>query len=402
MPYITEVYAKSILDSKGNPTIECEVFTESGAYGRASVSSMYDMSFDNKEIRDKGDTKYNGLGVSKAVSNINDIIEKSLVGEDVRDQAKIDNKLLKLDNTQNKSKLGTNAILAVSLAVVRCASDYTGLSLHSYIGGAMSRNVPRPLITITSYKGIEVIVEVIKEIGILESFRIIKEISNKFEQYFSYPNSVDSSFNTEFTTLESLLQKLKKIIEGFGLKLSKDINIILNMNADNFYDLKNKTYTVDGKEKTSLEMIEYYESLIKKYNISMFIDPYSKADTDAYKKLTKRLGLRAKIAGYNLYSSNRRKIEKGLDNQYTNAVVLNISEIGTLTETYDIVEVIKRKGASIILSESSTESEDSIISDIAVGLNIPMIKLSSLFSNGSTPKYNELIRINDSLATTLK
>ena len=402
MPYITEVYAKSILDSKGNPTIECEVFTESGAYGRASVSSMYDMSFDNKEIRDKGDTKYNGLGVSKAVSNINDIIEKSLVGEDVRDQAKIDNKLLKLDNTQNKSKLGTNAILAVSLAVVRCASDYTGLSLHSYIGGAMSRNIPRPLITITSYKGIEVIVEVIKEIGILESFRIIKEISNKFEQYFSYPNSVDSSFNTEFTTLESLLQKLKKITEGFGLKLSKDINIILNMNADNFYDLKNKTYTVDGKEKTSLEMIEYYESLIKKYNISMFIDPYSKADTDAYKKLTKRLGLRAKIAGYNLYSSNRRKIEKGLDNQYTNAVVLNISEIGTLTETYDIVEVIKRKGASIILSESSTESEDSIISDIAVGLNIPMIKLSSLFSNGSTPKYNELIRINDSLATTSK
>ena len=402
MPYITEVYAKSILDSKGNPTIECEVFTESGAYGRASVSSMYDMSFDNKEIRDKGDTKYNGLGVSKAVSNINDIIEKSLVGEDVRDQAKIDNKLLKLDNTQNKSKLGTNAILAVSLAVVRCASDYTGLSLHSYIGGAMSRNIPRPLITITSYKGIEVIVEVIKEIGILESFRIIKEISNKFEQYFSYPNSVDSSFNTEFTTLESLLQKLKKITEGFGLKLSKDINIILNMNADNFYDLKNKTYTVDDKQKTSLELIEYYESLIKKYNISVFIDPYSKADTDAYKKLTKRLGLRAKIAGYNLYSSNRRKIEKGLDNQYTNAVVLNISEIGTLTETYDIVEVIKRKGASIILSESSTESEDSIISDIAVGLNIPMLKLSSLFSNGSTPKYNELIRINDSLATTLK
>lgn len=402
MPYITEVYAKSILDSKGNPTIECEVFTESGAYGRASVSSMYDMSFDNKEIRDKGDTKYNGLGVNKTVSNINDIIEKSLVGEDVRDQAKIDNKLLKLDNTQNKSKLGTNAILAVSLAVARCASDYTGLSLHSYIGGAMSRNIPRPLITITSYKGIEVIVEVIKEIGILESFRIIKELCNKFEQYYDYPNSVDSSFNKEFNNLESVLQKLKKIIESYGLKHSKDINIILNMNADNFYDLKNKTYTVDGKEKTSLEMIEYYESLIKKYNISMFIDPYSKGDTDAYKKLTKRLGLRAKIAGYNLYSSNRRKIEKGLDNQYTNAVVLNISEIGTLTETYDIVEVIKRKGASIMLSESSTESEDSIISDIAVGLNIPMIKLSSLFSNGSTPKYNELIRINDSLDTTLK
>ena len=402
MPYITEVYAKSILDSKGNPTIECEVFTESGAYGRASVSSMYDMSFDNKEIRDKGDTKYNGLGVNKAVSNINDIIEKSLVGEDVRDQAKIDNKLLKLDNTQNKSKLGTNAILAVSLAAVRCASDYTGLSLHSYIGGAMSRNIPRPLITITSYKGIEVIVEVIKEIGILESFRIIKELCNKFEPYYDYPNSVDSSFKKEFNNLESVLQKLKKIIESYGLKHSKDINIILNMNADNFYDLKNKTYTVDGKEKTSLEMIEYYESLIKKYNISMFIDPYSKGDTDAYKKLTKRLGLRAKIAGYNLYSSNRRKIEKGLDNQYTNAVVLNISEIGTLTETYDIVEVIKRKGASIMLSESSTESEDSIISDIAVGLNIPMIKLSSLFSNGSTPKYNELIRINDSLDTTLK
>ena len=402
MPYITEVYAKSILDSKGNPTIECEVFTESGAYGRASVSSMYDMSFDNKEIRDKGDTKYNGLGVNKTVSNINDIIEKSLVGEDVRDQAKIDNKLLKLDNTQNKSKLGTNAILAVSLAVARCASDYTGLSLHSYIGGAMSRNIPRPLITITSYKGIEVIVEVIKEIGILESFRIIKELCNKFEQYYDYPNSVDSSFNKEFNNLESVLHKLKKIIESYGLKHSKDINIILNMNADNFYDLKNKTYRVDGKEKTSLEMIEYYESLIKKYNISMFIDPYSKGDTDAYKKLTKRLGLRAKITGYNLYSSNRRKIEKGLDNQYTNAVVLNISEIGTLTETYDLVEVIKRKGASIILSESSTESEDSIISDIAVGLNIPMIKLSSLFSNGSTPKYNELIRINDSLDTTLK
>ena len=155
MPYITEIYAKEILDSKGLPTLECEVFTESGAYGRASVSSMYDQIFDNKEVRDKDNKRYLGLGVLKAVENINNIVEKALVGEDVRDQAKIDNKLLKIDNTLNKSKLGVNTILSVSLAVARAASDYTGLSLHTYLGGPMSRTMPSPVITIATYKGFQ-------------------------------------------------------------------------------------------------------------------------------------------------------------------------------------------------------------------------------------------------------
>ena len=151
MPYITEVYAKEVLDASGYPTVECEVFTESGAYGRATVASMYDKSIDCKELRDKDDKRYFGRGVLKAVDNINNVLEKALVGEDVRDQVKIDNKLLKLDNTLNKSKLGVNTILSLSLAVSRAASDYAGLSLHSYLGGAMSRTIPSPLITIYSY-----------------------------------------------------------------------------------------------------------------------------------------------------------------------------------------------------------------------------------------------------------
>ena len=398
MPYITEIYAKEILDSKGLPTLECEVFTESGAYGRASVSSMYDQIFDNKEVRDKDNKRYLGLGVLKAVENINNIVEKALVGEDVRDQAKIDNKLLKIDNTLNKSKLGVNTILSVSLAVARAASDYTGLSLHTYLGGPMSRTMPSPVITIATYKGFQVMAEVIKEIPVIEKFSIINDIKNKFLSNTQTLNN-DVSFNECFTSLDSVLDEIKKIIESLGLKITKDINLILNVSSDYLYDTKSKKYSINDDKKSSLEMIEYYESLLKKYNISMFIDPLSHQDSDNYKKLTKRLGQRTKIAGYNLYSSSRRKIEKGLANFYSNSIILNISEIGTLTETYDLVEYIKNRGINVSLAISNSESEDSFIADLGVALNIDKLILSSIDSNGSTPKYNELIRIEDSLAS---
>lgn len=401
MPYITEIYAKEILDSKGLPTLECEVFTESGAYGRASVSSMYDQIFDNKEVRDKDNKRYLGLGVLKAVENINNIVEKALVGEDVRDQAKIDNKLLKIDNTLNKSKLGVNTILSVSLAVARAASDYTGLSLHTYLGGPMSRTVPSPVITIATYKGFQVMAEVIKEIPVIEKFSIINDIKNKFLSNTQTFNN-DVSFFDGFSSLDSVLDEIKKIIESLGLKITKDINLILNVSSDYLYDTKTKKYSINDDKKSSLEMIEYYESLLKKYNISMFIDPLSHQDSDNYKKLTKRLGQRTKIAGYNLYSSSRRKIEKGLANFYTNSIILNISEIGTLTETYDLVEYIKERGINVSLAISNSESEDSFIADLGVALNIDKLILSSIDSNGSTPKYNELIRIEDSLGFASK
>ena len=401
MPYITEIYAKEILDSKGLPTLECEVFTESGAYGRASVSSMYDQIFDNKEVRDKDNKRYLGLGVLKAVENINNIVEKALVGEDVRDQAKIDNKLLKIDNTLNKSKLGVNTILSVSLAVARAASDYTGLSLHTYLGGPMSRTMPLPVITIATYKGFQVMTEVIKEIPVIEKFSIINDIKNKFLSNTQTFNN-DVSFNECFTSLDSVLDEIKKIIESLGLKITKDINLILNVSSDYLYDTKSKKYSINDDKKSSLEMIEYYESLLKKYNITMFIDPLSHQDSDNYKKLTKRLGQRTKIAGYNLYSSSRRKIEKGLANFYTNSIILNISEIGTLTETYDLVEYIKERGINVSLAISNSESEDSFIADLGVALNIDKLILSTIDSNGSTPKYNELIRIEDSLGLASK
>ena len=263
MPYITEIYAKEILDSKGLPTLECEVFTESGAYGRASVSSMYDQIFDNKEVRDKDNKRFLGLGVLKAVENINNIVEKALVGEDVRDQAKIDNKLLKIDNTLNKSKLGVNTILSVSLAVARAASDYTGLSLHTYLGGPRTRTNTSPVITIALYKGFDVMVEVIKDVPIIEKYSIINDIENKFKSYISSPSN-DASFFDGFTSLDSVLDEIKKIIESYGYKLTKDINLILNISSDYLYDTKTKKYSLLNDKKTSLEMIEYYESLLKK------------------------------------------------------------------------------------------------------------------------------------------
>ena len=325
MPYITEILSKVILDSSGFPTVECEVFTESGAYGRASSASLYSSKTTIKDLRDKDSSKYFGLGVNKAVDNINLEIEKALIGEDCREQVRIDNKLNKLDNTINKTKLGLNAISAVSLAIARAASDYTGLSLHSYLGGAVKRSIPSPLVTIYKHNGIEIIFDPMKD-KIIESLRLLKEVSFM----------VKENLHTENKSLKDVIQEIIKIAGKLYYKNNIDYSIYLNMFMDDFYDAKTKEYNFESLKKTQ-EIIDYYDMLVKRFNIDGFIDPLYHADNDGYKKLTKRLTNRSKIIGYNYFESNRRRIEKAISSATVNAVMLSITEIGTISEISDLI-----------------------------------------------------------------
>ncbi|MBP5343369.1 hypothetical protein J6Y73_05535 [bacterium] len=385
MPYITEILSKVILDSSGFPTVECEVFTESGAYGRASSASLYSSKTTIKDLRDKDSSKYFGLGVNKAVDNINLEIEKALIGEDCREQVRIDNKLNKLDNTINKTKLGLNAISAVSLAIARAASDYTGLSLHSYLGGAVKRSIPSPLVTIYKHNGIEIIFDPMKD-KIIESLRLLKEVSFM----------VKENLHTENKSLKDVIQEIIKIAGKLYYKNNIDYSIYLNMFMDDFYDAKTKEYNFESLKKTQ-EIIDYYDMLVKRFNIDGFIDPLYHADNDGYKKLTKRLTNRSKIIGYNYFESNRRRIEKAISSATVNAVMLSITEIGTISEISDLIEYLRDNNIYVYLSASENESEDSFIADLGVALSINKIRLLSINSSGSIPKFNELIRIENSL-----
>lgn len=385
MPYITEILSKVILDSSGFPTVECEVFTESGAYGRASSASLYSSKTTIKDLRDKDSSKYFGLGVNKAVDNINLEIEKALIGEDCREQVRIDNKLNKLDNTINKTKLGLNAISAVSLAIARAASDYTGLSLHSYLGGAVKRSIPSPLVTIYKHNGIEIIFDPMKD-KIIESLRLLKEVSFM----------VKENLHTENKSLKDVIQEIIKIAGKLYYKNNIDYSIYLNMFMDDFYDAKTKEYNFESLKKTQ-EIIDYYDMLVKRFNIDGFIDPLYHADNDGYKKLTKRLTNRSKIIGYNYFESNRRRIEKAISSATVNAVMLSITEIGTISEISDLIEYLRDNNIYVYLSASENESEDSFIADLGVALSINKIRLLSIDSSGSIPKFNELIRIENSL-----
>ena len=385
MPYITEILSKVILDSSGFPTVECEVFTESGAYGRASSASLYSSKTTIKDLRDKDSSKYFGLGVNKAVDNINLEIEKALIGEDCREQVRIDNKLNKLDNTINKTKLGLNAISAVSLAIARAASDYTGLSLHSYLGGAVKRSIPSPLVTIYKHNGIEIIFDPMKD-KIIESLRLLKEVSFM----------VKENLHTENKSLKDVIQEIIKIAGKLYYKNNIDYSIYLNMFMDDFYDAKTKEYNFESLKKTQ-EIIDYYDMLVKRFNIDGFIDPLYHADNDGYKKLTKRLTNRSKIIGYNYFESNRRRIEKAISSATVNAVMLSITEIGTISEISDLIEYLRDNNIFVYLSASENESEDSFIADLGVALSINKIRLLSIDSSGSIPKFNELIRIENSL-----
>ena len=412
MPNITDIYAREVLDSRGNPTVEVEVYLECGIKARAIVPSGASTGmYEAIELRDN-EKRYMGKGVKKAVSNVNDIIAPKIIGYDCRCQALIDNEMIKLDGTPNKSNLGANAILGVSLAVLKAAAEYSDLPLYQYIGGVNGKILPTPLMNIlnggahanfsTDFQEYMISPVGFKKFSdalcaSTEVFHTLKQILK--EKKLTTTVGDEGGFAPILSSNEEALGLITEAIEKAGYVSGVDFVLALDVASSEFYNSETKKYDLkcENKSLTSDEMIEYYESLIKKYPIISIEDGLDENDFDGWKKLTKKLGNKIQLVGDDLFVTNTKKLKFGIDNKMANSILVKINQIGTITETFDAVEMAKRAGYTAIISHRSGESEDTTIADIAVGLNAGLIKTGSLSRTDRIAKYNQLLRIEDEL-----
>ena len=417
MPYIVEVFAREVLDSRGNPTVEAEVWTESGAHGSAIVPSGASTGkHEALELRDGDPKRYGGKGTLKAVENVNTEIAKALIGEDVRDQARIDHKMIDLDGTPNKSRLGANAILAVSMAVARAAAEYSGLPLYQYLGGYGALTLPTPMMNIMNGgehadNSLDIQEIMIMPVGApscteairmgAEVFHALKSLLNKAGMVTSVGDEGGFAPNVSGTT--EALDFIIKAIEKAGYVPGKDVCIAMDAAANSFtIDEAKHIYKIDGKELDTDGMIEFYKDLCNKYPIISIEDGLDEDNIEGWKKLTKALGKKVQLVGDDLFVTDAKRLEKGIKGGYANAILLKVNQIGSLTETFEAVEMAKRAGYGTIVSHRSGESEDAFIADLSVALNSLQIKTGSLSRTDRIAKYNQLMRIEEQLASTAK
>ncbi|MCT4660671.1 MAG: phosphopyruvate hydratase [Tissierellales bacterium] len=415
MSVIVDVWAREILDSRGNPTVEVEVVTESGSVGRAAVPSGASTgAFEAVELRDGDKGRYLGKGVQKAVDNVNEVISTELVGWDVRDQAGIDQMLIELDDTDNKAKLGANAMLGVSLAVAKAAADYSGLELYQYIGGCNAKQLPVPMMNILNGgehadNNVDIQEFMVMPVG-AESF---KEALRMCAEVFHSLKSVLKSkgLNTAVgdeggfaPNLESNEEALKIIVEAIkaaGYKPGDDIRIAMDPASTEFYDVDKKKYVLagEGRELTSEEMVNYYAELCEKYPIISIEDGLAEEDWDGFKLFTEKLGDKLQIVGDDLFVTNTKRLAKGIDLGIANSILIKLNQIGTLTETLDAIEMAKRAGYTAVVSHRSGETEDTTIADLVVATNAGQIKTGAPSRTDRVAKYNQLLRIEEGLGT---
>jgi enolase len=414
MPYIVDVYAREVMDSRGNPTIEVEVTTESGAFGRAIVPSGASTGErEALELRDEDKSRFLGKGVLKAVDNVNDIISEALLGMDVTRQNEIDALMIELDGTPDKSNLGANAILGVSMAAARAAADFYGLPLYKYLGGFNAKELPVPMMNVInggahSDAKIDFQEYMIMPIGatsIKEAIRMGAETFHALKKVLKGRGHVTSvgdegGFAPNLANNEEPLEVIIEAIKAAGYVPGKDIALAMDVAASEFYDVDKKVYTFKKSTKevlTSDEMIDYYENLVNKYPIVSIEDGLGERDWDGWKRLTDRLGARIQIVGDDLFVTNPAILKEGIDKGIANSILIKVNQIGTLSETFDAMEMAKRNGYTTVVSHRSGESEDTIIADIAVAFNAGQIKTGSMSRTDRIAKYNQLIRIEDEL-----
>ncbi|HET6786209.1 MAG TPA: phosphopyruvate hydratase [Erysipelotrichaceae bacterium] len=414
MPYIVDVYAREVMDSRGNPTIEVEVTTESGAFGRAIVPSGASTGErEALELRDEDKTRFLGKGVLKAVDNVNDVISEALLGMDVTRQNEIDALMIELDGTPDKSKLGANAILGVSMAAARAAADFYGLPLYKYLGGFNAKELPVPMMNVInggahSDAKIDFQEYMIMPIGatsVKEAIRMGAETFHALKKVLKGRGHVTSvgdegGFAPNLANNEEPLEVIIEAIKAAGYVPGKDIALAMDVAASEFYDVEKKVYTFKKSTKevlTSDEMIDYYENLVNKYPIVSIEDGLGERDWDGWKRLTDRLGKRIQIVGDDLFVTNPAILREGIDKGIANSILIKVNQIGTLTETFDAMEMAKRNGYTTVVSHRSGESEDTTIADIAVAFNAGQIKTGSMSRTDRIAKYNQLIRIEDEL-----
>lgn len=414
MPYIVDVYAREVMDSRGNPTIEVEVSTESGAFGRAIVPSGASTGErEALELRDDDKTRFLGKGVLKAVDNVNDIISEALLGMDVTLQNEIDALMIELDGTPDKSRLGANAILGVSMACARAAADFYGMPLYKYLGGFNAKELPVPMMNVInggahSDAKIDFQEYMIMPIGatsVKEAIRMGAEIFHALKKVLKGRGHVTSvgdegGFAPNLANNEEPLEVIVEAIKAAGYVPGKDIALAMDVAASEFFDVEKKVYVFKkstGEIKTSEEMIDYYENLLNKYPIVSIEDGLGERDWDGWKLMTDRLGKRIQIVGDDLFVTNPTILKEGIDKGIANSILIKVNQIGTLSETFDAMEMAKRNGYTTVVSHRSGESEDTTIADIAVAFNAGQIKTGSMSRTDRIAKYNQLIRIEDEL-----
>ena len=412
MSYIADIHARQILDSRGNPTVEVDVLTENGQLGRAAVPSGASTGIHEAvELRDNDKSVYVGKGVLKAVANVNDIIADQLIGWSINDQAGIDAKLIEIDGTENKSKLGANATLAVSMAVAKAAAIESNLPLYRYLGGVNATVLPMPLMNILNggvhadnkidyqeYMIVPVGAESFSE-GLrwgVEIFHQLKSVLKK--KGYSTNVGDEGGFAPDIQSNEEAIETVLMAIEAAGYKVGSQIGIALDAaSSEMFKDGKYKFYKSSGREISSDEMVAYWTEWVNKYPIVSIEDGMAEEDWDGWKKLTDAVGNRVQLVGDDLFVTNTKILKRGIDTGTANSILIKVNQIGTITETINAVQMAQNAGYTTIMSHRSGETEDTTIADLAVALNCGQIKTGSASRTDRMAKYNQLIRIEEAL-----
>ncbi|RIM17328.1 surface-displayed alpha-enolase [Staphylococcus chromogenes] len=422
MPIITDVYAREVLDSRGNPTVEVEVLTESGAFGRALVPSGASTGeHEAVELRDGDKDRYLGKGVEKAVENVNEIIAPEIIeGEfSALEQVSIDKMMIQLDGTANKGKLGANAILGVSIAVARAAADFLGQPLYKYLGGFNSTVLPTPMMNIVNGGSHSDAPIAFQEFMILpvgaesfkEALRWGAEVFHALAKILKSRGLVtavgdEGGFAPKFEGTEDGVETIIEAIKTAGYEPGKDIFIGFDCASSEFYENGVYDYTKfegkKGAKRTAEEQVDYLEELVNKYPILTIEDGMDENDWDGWKLLTERIGDRVQLVGDDLFVTNTEILSKGIQNHIGNSILIKVNQIGTLTETFEAIEMAQKAGYTAVVSHRSGETEDTTIADIAVATNAGQIKTGSLSRTDRIAKYNQLLRIEDELYETAK
>lgn len=407
---IRDIYAREILDSRGNPTVEVEVLVGENICGRASVPSGASTGqFEAVELRDGGE-RYRGLGVTTALDNVNTRIAPEIIGMNVFDQIEIDRVMIQLDGTENKSKLGANAILGVSMAVAKAAAKALEIPLYRYLGGVSPKRMPIPMMNILNGgKHADNTVDfqefMIMPIGACcfkEGLRMCAEIYHTLkkilhEKHLSTAVGDEGGFAPNVKDAKEALSLIVEAVEKAGYKLREDIVIALDVAASELYNKEFKKYVFEGEDviRSSDELVAYYEKLIEEFPIISIEDPMDEEDWDGWKLMTERLGKKIQLVGDDLFVTNTKRLQKGIDMQVANAILIKVNQIGTLTEGFEAVELAKKSGYRSIISHRSGETEDSTIADIAVAFSTGQIKTGAPCRTERVAKYNQLLRIEE-------
>ena len=415
MSEIVDIFAREILDSRGNPTVEVEVYLESGAMGRAAVPSGASTGErEALELRDGDKERYLGKGVLKAVENVNEVVGGALIGWEASDQAGIDQKLLDLDGTDFKSNLGANALLGASLACAKAAAEEAGLPLYQYIGGSNARELPLPMMNIINGgahadNNVDIQEFMIMPAGAAsfrEALRMGAEIFHALKKVLKgkgYNTSVgdEGGFAPNLKSNEEALQVIMEAIQEAGYTPGEDVLLALDVASSELF--KDGKYVLENEpkpEKGAEELIDFYEDLVNRYPIISIEDGMAENDWEGWKLLTERLGQRIQLVGDDLFVTNTKILKEGIEKGITNSILIKVNQIGTLTETLDAIEMAKRAGYTAVVSHRSGETEDTTIADLAVATNAGQIKTGSLCRTDRVCKYNQLLRIEDELDTT--